>query len=160
MTGGMRGGEGDSGRRIRRPEARLCAKRSQVQGLGHTRDGGELWVRFFLKGACGNGPLADYGFRAVIAPSFADIFYNNCFKNGVLPVTLERGEVSGMLKFGGRHRGRPRGRGGKDVQPGGFPPARPAWPRFEIEPPQADDPLGGARRDCTDIKVRKGDIRV
>jgi len=32
--------------------------------------------------------LADYGFRSVIAPSFADIFYNNCFKNGILPVVL------------------------------------------------------------------------
>ena len=32
--------------------------------------------------------LLDYGFRAVIAPSFADIFYNNCFKNGILPITL------------------------------------------------------------------------
>ncbi len=33
--------------------------------------------------------LADYGFRAIIAPSFADIFYNNCFKNGVLPIILD-----------------------------------------------------------------------
>lgn len=32
--------------------------------------------------------LEDYGFRCVIAPSFADIFYNNCFKNGVLPIVL------------------------------------------------------------------------
>ena len=32
--------------------------------------------------------LDDYGFRAVIAPSFADIFYNNCFKNGLLPIVL------------------------------------------------------------------------
>jgi 3-isopropylmalate/(R)-2-methylmalate dehydratase small subunit len=32
--------------------------------------------------------LTDYGFRAVIAPSFADIFYNNCFKNGLLPIVL------------------------------------------------------------------------
>ena len=32
--------------------------------------------------------LEDYGFRAVIAPSFADIFYNNCFKNGLLPIVL------------------------------------------------------------------------
>jgi 3-isopropylmalate/(R)-2-methylmalate dehydratase small subunit len=32
--------------------------------------------------------IADYGFRALIAPSFADIFYNNCFKNGVLPICL------------------------------------------------------------------------
>ena len=34
--------------------------------------------------------LLDYGIRAVIAPSFADIFYNNCFKNGLLPVVLPR----------------------------------------------------------------------
>ncbi|HYD33632.1 MAG TPA: 3-isopropylmalate dehydratase small subunit [Methylophilaceae bacterium] len=33
--------------------------------------------------------LLDYGFRAIIAPSFADIFYNNCFKNGILPVVLD-----------------------------------------------------------------------
>ncbi len=33
--------------------------------------------------------LLDYGFRCLLAPSFADIFYNNCFKNGILPVVLE-----------------------------------------------------------------------
>ncbi len=33
--------------------------------------------------------LEDYGFRVIIAPSFADIFYNNCFKNGLLPIVLE-----------------------------------------------------------------------
>ena len=32
--------------------------------------------------------LLDYGFRSIIAPSFADIFYNNCFKNGMLPIRL------------------------------------------------------------------------
>jgi 3-isopropylmalate/(R)-2-methylmalate dehydratase small subunit len=32
--------------------------------------------------------LDDYGFRAILAPSFADIFYNNCFKNGILPIPL------------------------------------------------------------------------
>jgi len=37
--------------------------------------------------------IRDYGFRAVIAPSFADIFYNNCFKNGILPVRLHKDEV-------------------------------------------------------------------
>lgn len=36
--------------------------------------------------------LLDYGFRVIIAPSFADIFYNNCFKNGILPIVLD-GEV-------------------------------------------------------------------
>ena len=33
--------------------------------------------------------LLDYGFRAIIAPSFADIFFNNCFKNGILPIVLD-----------------------------------------------------------------------
>lgn len=42
--------------------------------------------------------LDDYGFRAVIAPSFADIFYNNCFKNGVLPVPLSEEEVDFIFK--------------------------------------------------------------
>jgi 3-isopropylmalate/(R)-2-methylmalate dehydratase small subunit len=37
--------------------------------------------------------LLDYGFRAVLAPSFADIFYNNCFKNGILPVTLPDAQI-------------------------------------------------------------------
>ncbi len=37
--------------------------------------------------------LDDYGFRAVIAPSFADIFFNNCFKNGVLPIVLHEDHV-------------------------------------------------------------------
>jgi len=41
--------------------------------------------------------LADYGFKAVIAPSFADIFYNNCFKNGVLPVKLTEDEVTELF---------------------------------------------------------------
>jgi 3-isopropylmalate/(R)-2-methylmalate dehydratase small subunit len=36
--------------------------------------------------------LADYGFRVIIATSFADIFYNNCFENGILPITLD-GEI-------------------------------------------------------------------
>jgi 3-isopropylmalate/(R)-2-methylmalate dehydratase small subunit len=34
--------------------------------------------------------LDDYGFRAILAPSYADIFFNNCFKNGLLPIVLER----------------------------------------------------------------------
>jgi 3-isopropylmalate/(R)-2-methylmalate dehydratase small subunit len=42
--------------------------------------------------------LADYGFRAVIAPSFADIFANNCMKNGLLPVTLKEEEVATLTK--------------------------------------------------------------
>ena len=42
--------------------------------------------------------LADYGFQAVIAPSFADIFANNCMKNGMLPVTLAEREVSDLIR--------------------------------------------------------------
>ncbi|MEE4277864.1 MAG: 3-isopropylmalate dehydratase small subunit [Halieaceae bacterium] len=41
--------------------------------------------------------LEDYGFRAIIAPSFADIFYNNCFKNGVLPVALPADAVDTLF---------------------------------------------------------------
>ena len=42
--------------------------------------------------------LDDYGFRAVIAPSYADIFFSNCFKNGVLPVTLKAEEVQAIFE--------------------------------------------------------------
>ena len=42
--------------------------------------------------------LNDYGFRCVIAPTFADIFYNNCFKNGVLPVMLPADSVDALFQ--------------------------------------------------------------
>jgi 3-isopropylmalate/(R)-2-methylmalate dehydratase small subunit len=42
--------------------------------------------------------LADYGFRVIIAPSFADIFANNCFKNGLLPVRLDDIEVDELMR--------------------------------------------------------------
>ncbi len=42
--------------------------------------------------------LADYGFRCVIAPSFADIFFNNCFKNGVLPIVLPEDVVDRLFR--------------------------------------------------------------
>jgi 3-isopropylmalate/(R)-2-methylmalate dehydratase small subunit len=41
--------------------------------------------------------LLDFGIRCVIAPSFADIFYNNCFKNGILPIALPQGEVDKLM---------------------------------------------------------------
>lgn len=41
--------------------------------------------------------LLDYGFRAIIAPSFADIFFNNCFKNGILPIVLNAADVDVMF---------------------------------------------------------------
>jgi 3-isopropylmalate/(R)-2-methylmalate dehydratase small subunit len=54
--------------------------------------------------ACGSSrehavwALADFGFRCVIAPSFADIFYNNCFKNGVLPIVLKDDEINALFE--------------------------------------------------------------
>jgi len=42
--------------------------------------------------------LSDYGFRAVLAPSFADIFYSNCFKNGLLPIPLPEETIDTIFK--------------------------------------------------------------
>jgi 3-isopropylmalate/(R)-2-methylmalate dehydratase small subunit len=47
--------------------------------------------------------LEDWGFRVLIAPSFADIFYNNCFKNGMLPITLSEAEVDELFKRAAKH---------------------------------------------------------
>jgi len=43
--------------------------------------------------------LLDFGIRCVIAPSFADIFFNNCFKNGILPIILPQAEIDKLLAF-------------------------------------------------------------
>ena len=45
--------------------------------------------------------LEDFGFRAIIAPSFADIFYNNCFKNGILPIVLSSEIVDALFVYQG-----------------------------------------------------------
>tara|TARA_Y100000741_G_scaffold138047_1_gene104049 strand:+ start:60 stop:662 length:603 start_codon:yes stop_codon:yes gene_type:complete len=42
--------------------------------------------------------LLDFGFRCIIAPSFADIFYNNCFKNGILPIHLNQEYIDQLMK--------------------------------------------------------------
>ncbi len=42
--------------------------------------------------------LKDFGIRCVIAPSYADIFYNNCFKNGILPIALPQAEVDALME--------------------------------------------------------------
>jgi 3-isopropylmalate/(R)-2-methylmalate dehydratase small subunit len=49
--------------------------------------------------------LEDYGFRALIAPSFADIFYNNTFKNGVLPIRLDEAQVNDLFGRAAAHLG-------------------------------------------------------
>ena len=45
--------------------------------------------------------LLDFGFRTIIAPSFADIFYNNCFKNGLLPIVLSSEIVDALFAYKG-----------------------------------------------------------
>ncbi|CAM4323813.1 3-isopropylmalate dehydratase small subunit [Saccharibacillus endophyticus] len=49
--------------------------------------------------------IMDYGFRCVIAPSFADIFYNNCFKNGILPIVLSEEQVQDLFARTAEHEG-------------------------------------------------------
>ena len=47
--------------------------------------------------------LEDYGFRVIVAPSFADIFYNNCFKNGMLPIKLSEEQVDELFQRAAKH---------------------------------------------------------
>jgi 3-isopropylmalate/(R)-2-methylmalate dehydratase small subunit len=72
---------------LNRPEVRdasvLVARRNF--GCGSSREHA-VWA------------LENYGFRAVIAPSFADIFFNNCFKNGVLPIQLAEEQVEQLFR--------------------------------------------------------------
>lgn len=49
--------------------------------------------------------LEDYGFRVIVAPSFADIFYNNCFKNGMLPIKLSEDQVEELFQRATSHEG-------------------------------------------------------
>ncbi len=46
--------------------------------------------------------IKDFGIRCVIAPSFADIFYNNCFKNGILPIALPQEQVDALMNDAGK----------------------------------------------------------
>jgi 3-isopropylmalate/(R)-2-methylmalate dehydratase small subunit len=49
--------------------------------------------------------ILDYGFRAILAPSYADIFYNNCFKNGILPVNLTNEQTEEIFQRTESHEG-------------------------------------------------------
>jgi 3-isopropylmalate/(R)-2-methylmalate dehydratase small subunit len=49
--------------------------------------------------------LDDYGFKSIIAPSFADIFYNNCFKNGMLPIRLSEEQIEELFQRAAKHPG-------------------------------------------------------
>ncbi len=65
-------------------EARILLARSNF-GCGSSREHAP-WA------------LLDYGFRVIIAPGFADIFFNNCFKNGLLPITMEEETVDRLFR--------------------------------------------------------------
>ncbi len=71
----------------------LNQKRYQGAGILLTRD------NFGCGSSREHAPwaLLDYGFRVIIAPSFADIFYNNCFKNGILPIALSSAQVDQLF---------------------------------------------------------------
>jgi 3-isopropylmalate/(R)-2-methylmalate dehydratase small subunit len=49
--------------------------------------------------------IQDYGFKVIIAPSYADIFYNNCFKNGILPINLSEEQVEELFQRTAQHEG-------------------------------------------------------
>ncbi len=72
--------------------------------LNHTRFAGATILVARANFGCGSSrehapwALLDYGFHSIIAPSFADIFYNNCFKNGMLPVVLSEEQVDELFK--------------------------------------------------------------
>ncbi|HEV8257302.1 MAG TPA: 3-isopropylmalate dehydratase small subunit [Casimicrobiaceae bacterium] len=83
----------DAGKRAQNPDFVLNQPRYQGAQILLTR-------RNF---GCGSSrehapwALADYGFRALIAPSYADIFFNNCYKNGLLPIVLSEVEVDRLF---------------------------------------------------------------
>lgn len=80
----------------RRPNPDFVLNQSRYQGAGIllTRD------NFGCGSSREHAPwaLLDYGFRVLIGPSFADIFYNNSFKNGLLPVVLDRDAIERLFK--------------------------------------------------------------
>jgi 3-isopropylmalate/(R)-2-methylmalate dehydratase small subunit len=49
--------------------------------------------------------LEDFGFRVILAPSFADIFFNNCFKNGMLPIPLDEATIDDLFARAAAHKG-------------------------------------------------------
>jgi 3-isopropylmalate/(R)-2-methylmalate dehydratase small subunit len=72
--------------------------------LNHPRHQGASVLLARANFGCGSSrehapwAILDYGFRTIIAPSYADIFYNNCFKNGILPVTLPNDQIDELFK--------------------------------------------------------------
>jgi 3-isopropylmalate/(R)-2-methylmalate dehydratase small subunit len=79
--------------------------------LNHPRHKGASVLLARANFGCGSSrehapwAILDYGVRAILAPSYADIFYNNCFKNGILPVTLTDDQIDELFKRTARYEG-------------------------------------------------------
>jgi len=79
--------------------------------LNHPRYGGASVLLARANFGCGSSrehapwAIRDYGFRAILAPSYADIFYNNCFKNGILPVSLPDDQIEELFTRTERNEG-------------------------------------------------------
>ena len=87
---------------------RLAQSRLRAQspaGQGRERACGAAKLRLRLQPRACPWALEDYGFRVIIAPSFADIFYNNCFKNGMLPIVLSEEQVDDLFQRAAAHPG-------------------------------------------------------
>ena len=76
-------------------EARFRAQQAGLPQGADPRDGRELRLRLSREHA--PWALLDFGIRCVIAPCFADIFYNNCFQNGILPIKLPQSDVDKLM---------------------------------------------------------------
>ena len=96
--------------------------------------------------------ILDYGFRAILAPSYADIFYNNCFKNGILPVTLSNEQMDELFQRTEQNEGY---RLTVDLEKQVvtdekglelFVYCRPVPPRMPVERPRRYRPHAGTRR--------------
>jgi len=84
--------------------------------------------------------VLDYGIRVIIAPSFADIFYNNCFKNGILPVTLSETQVEDLFR---RTEGQPGYQLSVDLEENTIRGAAGLEIRFDLDPFRRDVLLEG-----------------
>ncbi len=84
--------------------------------------------------------LEDYGFRVLIAPSFADIFYNNCFKNGMLPIRLDEKIVDELFQRAAQHSGY---RLTADLESCTLSDEHGLRVKFEVEPFRRECLLGG-----------------
>ncbi|TGK86761.1 3-isopropylmalate dehydratase small subunit [Leptospira noumeaensis] len=84
----------DDAGKIPNPEFALNAERYNGANILVTRD------NFGCGSSREHAPwaLEDYGFRSIISPSYADIFYNNCFKNGMLPIVLPENQVEEIFQ--------------------------------------------------------------